>query len=557
MSAVEQYIKNSRALGYADTASIAALIEAGFERVTIDAALIRVNMNGHAHEMPGDISVAAQQAAQRAAAEEAARIVLNRAAPMESAREFVKRQCTAGSAITLKYWRRIFYFWNGSYYKLVDDKSVRQAIWEFLDSAKVKEIDKQTGVTVYSPFNPTSNAVDNVVDALTALVGVNAAIAAPAWLTATSPVTEGRDYIPFKNGLYHHSTSTCLACNPHFFNTGATDVHFDAADTGCPNWMAFVREVWPDDQQSIDTLQEIMGYLLTSDTSMQKIFMFNGPGRAGKGTILRMIGHLCGASNVEALSLDMLAQPFGMEELLDATVAVVGDAKISKHTDSGVIAERLKGVSGEDVVPVQRKYKGKVTAKLNTRFVISSNGLLGITDNSGVLPSRIIMMRFKISFLGREERTLFDLKLRPEATGVLNWALTGLRRLMARGNFIQPETSKDSIETMQLLGSPEINFVNEFCHRGGTALEVRKDELYAAWHRWCLQNNWKPGTKEMFSKNLLSAFSGQIDKARIKDVEESAKQGKLVQYQAYLGIALNDDQISARRTEFPLIQTAK
>ena len=38
----------------------------------------------------------------------------------------------------------------------------------------------------------------------------------------------------------------------------------------------------------MDTLQEIFGYLLTSNTSQQKIFLIIGPPRSGKGTMVRI-----------------------------------------------------------------------------------------------------------------------------------------------------------------------------------------------------------------------------------------------------------------------------
>ena len=48
---------------------------------------------------------------------------------------------------------------------------------------------------------------------------------------------------------------------------------------------------------SIATLQEIVGYCLTSDTSQQKAFLIVGPLRSGKGTIVRVLEHLVGIDN--------------------------------------------------------------------------------------------------------------------------------------------------------------------------------------------------------------------------------------------------------------------
>ena len=42
-----------------------------------------------------------------------------------------------------------------------------------------------------------------------------------------------------------------------------------------------------------------MGYLLTSDTRLQKILILVGPKRSGKGTIARVIRGLIGDENVD------------------------------------------------------------------------------------------------------------------------------------------------------------------------------------------------------------------------------------------------------------------
>ncbi len=60
----------------------------------------------------------------------------------------------------------------------------------------------------------------------------------------------------------------------------------------------FLKSLWPDDQQAINTLQEIFGYLITSDTKQQKIFSLVGPMRSGKGTIARILTALLGQDSV-------------------------------------------------------------------------------------------------------------------------------------------------------------------------------------------------------------------------------------------------------------------
>jgi putative DNA primase/helicase len=72
---------------------------------------------------------------------------------------------------------------------------------------------------------------------------------------------------------------------------------FDARASAPREWLAFLKKLWPNDPETIGTLQEWFGYLLTPDTRQQKILFLLGPKRSGKGTIARVLGELVGATN--------------------------------------------------------------------------------------------------------------------------------------------------------------------------------------------------------------------------------------------------------------------
>jgi hypothetical protein len=44
-------------------------------------------------------------------------------------------------------------------------------------------------------------------------------------------------------------------------------------------------------------------------------------------------------------------------------------------------------------------------------------------------------------------------RLLPELPGILNWAIAGWERLLARGYFVQPPSTTDAIEELEALGS--------------------------------------------------------------------------------------------------------
>ena len=83
--------------------------------------------------------------------------------------------------------------------------------------------------------------------------------------------------------------STACPATPRFFTPVALDYDFDINAGPPEQWLAFLSQLWPDDPQSVATLQEWFGYCLTLDTRQQKILMMVGPKRSGKGTIARVL----------------------------------------------------------------------------------------------------------------------------------------------------------------------------------------------------------------------------------------------------------------------------
>jgi putative DNA primase/helicase len=254
-------------------------------------------------------------------------------------------------------------------------------------------------------------------------------------------------------------------------------------------------------------LQEIMGYLLTPDTALQKIFSIVGPMRSGKGTIARVINALLGPDNVAAPTLGSLAREFGLAGLIGKKAAIISDARLSAKADQAAIAERLLSISGEDHQGVARKYLPDFNGPLPVRFVILSNELPRLADASGALPSRFVLLIMKKSFLGKEDHGLTN-RLMGELPSILNWSLDGMDRLRKRGYFIQPDSGKEAVQELADLSSPIGAFTRDRCEVGpGYAVETKL--LYGAWCEWCAsQGRDHPGTLQSFGRDLRAAVPG-------------------------------------------------
>jgi putative DNA primase/helicase len=240
-----------------------------------------------------------------------------------------------------------------------------------------------------------------------------------------------------------------------------------------------------------------------------------GPKRAGKGTIARMLTGLVGKSNVAGPTLSSLASNFGLSPLLGKPVAILSDARFSgRSADQAAVVERLLSISGEDLVTIDRKNREHLTVKLPTRFTILTNELPRLTDASAALPSRLLTLQLSRSWYGREDTELTE-KLLQERAGVFLWAIEGLKRLRARGRFVQPNSGVETSQRLVELSSPVTAFVQDKCELVPEK-SVPKRMLFELWRRWCSESGHEPGSMETFGRNLLAAFP-EVQSSRPRD----------------------------------------
>jgi len=158
-----------------------------------------------------------------------------------------------------------------------------------------------------------------------------------------------------------------------------------------------------------------------------------------------------------------------------------------------------------------------VTMKLPTRFVFLTNEFPRLTDASGALAGRFVILRLTESFYGKEDVAL-TARLLGELPGILNWAIAGWQRLRQRGHFVLPSSVRDVVQEIEDLSSPVAAFVRAECVVG-PGCRVWVDELYQAWKLWCeREGRTLVSTKQAFGRDLAAAVAGITRRRGARDL---------------------------------------
>jgi putative DNA primase/helicase len=182
----------------------------------------------------------------------------------------------------------------------------------------------------------------------------------------------------------------------------------------------------------------------------------------------------------------------------------------------GKIVSRLKAITGGDSVTVNRKNRKQISVRLPIKILMLTNDFLVLPDNSGAVHIRTIPLKFTKSFAGIEDASL-GTALKDEYAGILNWALEGVRSLLAaNGRFTLPESSQDELDQLKMESAPLQDFVDECCDLD-SRLGCQSRSLYQIYLSWHEQahSEEKPLEENVFSKELKKTVHS-ITKARLK-----------------------------------------
>jgi putative DNA primase/helicase len=405
-------------------------------------------------------------------------------APIDVARALHGRM-TAPAA----WWRGDYYRWDGTRYVRWRDESVDNWLYGQTENASFEGAGDDEGT---KPWRPTETKIAGVSHALSRGV-------------LYRPTEDDPEDLPTQvacsNGVYDVQTEQLLPHSPGRFNLQSVPFPYDPA-ADAPTWRWFLDDVLPADAQAF--LQEWFGYVLSGRTDLEKIANLVGRRRSGKGTIATMLEALLGEENVASPSMPSLVGTFGEQPLIGKTLAIFSDISWA-FRDIVEAVEIVKKISGNDSRTVHRKNREAWHGRLGVRFMIMGNDMPRFTDASGALAGRMIHIQFPGSFYGRENPSLKG-DLLKELPGVLNWALAGLRRLVANGRFTVPQTSEDLAAEVRRQQSPVQGFLDDACAFTEEAHPVPLDELFPVYRAWARAAEADhPMDRERFSRALASA----------------------------------------------------
>lgn len=305
-----------------------------------------------------------------------------------------------------------------------------------------------------------------------------------------------------RNGLLDIRDMSFKEHTPSYLSTVQLNVEYNP-QVDCPQFKKFLNEVL--DCKLIPLVQEIVGYLLTTNTASQKAFVFWGPARTGKSTLLWVVEYLLlGKKNVSNIPWQEIGDKFKTAELLGKLANVFSDLPSKSIDDTGI----FKVVTGEDYLMAEKKNKNPFKFKPFARLVFSCNELpRNYVDRTEGFYRRLIIVPFNRQIEKSKIDKSLKYKFQREKEGILNWALEGLKRLYENNfEFSENELTDGVKKEYKRENNNVISFVEECCEID-SLFSCSRIEIYEAYKEFCVEAGLKALSQIKFNKELEGNFN--------------------------------------------------
>jgi len=308
--------------------------------------------------------------------------------------------------------------------------------------------------------------------------------------------------VNLKNGTFEISPEKRIIRQPSRTDFITYQLPFDyAPDSKAPIFETYLDKVQPDKRRQM-ILAEYVGYLFikSSTLKLEKTLLLYGSGANGKSVFFEIINAMLGGDeNVSNYSLQNLTNDTGYFRAMLANKLVNYASEINGKLEASIFKQLVSGEPVDARLPYGKPFTLIDYAKL----IFNCNELPKDTEQTHAFFRRFLIVPFDVTIPEEEQDKELPKKIiQNELSGVFNWVLDGLNRLLAQKKFTDSEAVNKQLEdykrhsdSVQMFLEDEnyIKSVNDF---------TQLKDLYKCYKDYCNENGYRPCSNKTFGDRL-------------------------------------------------------
>ena len=308
-------------------------------------------------------------------------------------------------------------------------------------------------------------------------------------------IPEGFCLINLVNGTYEITpTSAHLReFRREDFLTYQLPFDYDPA-ASAPLWQTFLDRVLPDKARQ-KVLAEYLGYVFTR-LKLEKTLILYGSGANGKSVVFDITNALFGRENVTNYSLHSLCNDYHRAKLENKLI------NFSSEISARLEADIFKKLTSGEPIEARLPYDQPFIMSRYARLAFNCNELPRDLEHTEAFFRRFLLLPFDVTIAEEEQdKRLAEKIIKSELSGIFNWVLEGLQRLLQQESFTPCEASRKALDQYRKESDSVAMFLAEENYKQSTDFTEGK-VLYQHYKSYCLDNGYRPLGRNNFYKRL-------------------------------------------------------
>jgi putative DNA primase/helicase len=264
---------------------------------------------------------------------------------------------------------------------------------------------------------------------------------------------------------------------------------------------SYLNKVQPDKERQM-ILAEYLAYLFIkpSTLKLEKTLLLYGTGANGKSVFFDIVNALLGGDeNVSSYSLQNLTNDNGYYRAMLANKLVNYASEINGKLETAFFKQLVSG----EPVSARLPYGEPFTLTNYAKLIFNCNELPKDVEQTHAYFRRFLIVPFEVTVPEAEQDKQLSQKIiQNELSGVFNWVLEGLRRLLAQKNFTNSEAVNRQIEQYKKQSDTVQLFIEDESYIKSTDESIRLSEMFSDYRTYCNESNYRACSAKTFGERL-------------------------------------------------------
>jgi putative DNA primase/helicase len=318
--------------------------------------------------------------------------------------------------------------------------------------------------------------------------------------------------IPLKNGYYDIIAQKFSEHNTQNHFTSIIPIKYDKK-ADCPLIKKFFEDTFY--EKDIPVIQEWFGFNLYKQYFIKKAVILFGKKNTGKTQVISILTKFIGEKNKTGIPLQDISRnnKFQLASLFGKYSNIYDDLSFADLKDAG----GFKVATGGGWITAEHKFGDTFQFQPFAKHIFATNKIpiIATDDEAYYLRWLPIACDNEVSEAEQDKFLIQRICTDEEMSGLFNWALEGLRRLLERGKF-SFNLSVPEIQKLMEKHSNSLAMFVQNCLIEKTGSRITKEEMFRLFLQYADENSLYKLSKEQIGRRLQKCAIWISDKVENK-----------------------------------------